>query len=203
HRPRARGAFAPRPPAGGGRSEHPLEVHRSRRPPDRRRSRAGAPQAHLRGSRPPHAPWRRFGTGRRAGGRIRRPRARRRRRGLARRRRPVPRGGQRRGAALRRAANPRAARGERRGHAVTAAGSAGGGDRGVRVSSPGARGPTLLQAQRWAGTLTAFSAFAGCAVYGEMGAALVARYPVALVVASLAVARFLVPLAWSFDVLLG
>ncbi len=43
-----------------------------------------------------------------------------------------------------------------------------------------ARGVTLLQAQRWAGTLAATFAFVACAVSGEMGAPLVALFPVAL-----------------------
>ncbi|HUJ25370.1 MAG TPA: transglutaminaseTgpA domain-containing protein, partial [Myxococcales bacterium] len=42
------------------------------------------------------------------------------------------------------------------------------------------RGVTLLQAQRWAGTLTACCAFLSCAVSGELGPAMVVLFPLAL-----------------------
>jgi transglutaminase-like putative cysteine protease len=42
------------------------------------------------------------------------------------------------------------------------------------------RGLTLLSAQRWAGTLAACCAFLACAVSGEMGPAMVALFPLAL-----------------------
>ena len=71
------------------------------------------------------------------------------------------------------------------------------------MKSPGARGPTLVQAQRWAGTLTAFSAFAACAVSGEMGATMVALFPVAVVAASLAGSRFHGRVQWAWTLLLG
>jgi len=43
-----------------------------------------------------------------------------------------------------------------------------------------ARGWTLLQAQRWTGTLTATFAFAACAVSGELGPALIGLFPLAV-----------------------
>lgn len=42
------------------------------------------------------------------------------------------------------------------------------------------RGVTLLQAQRWAGTLTACCAYLSCAVSGELGAGMVLIFPLAL-----------------------
>jgi len=43
------------------------------------------------------------------------------------------------------------------------------------------RGATLLQAQRWAGTLTATFAFIACAVSGELGPVTMTLFPVGLV----------------------
>jgi protein-glutamine gamma-glutamyltransferase len=71
------------------------------------------------------------------------------------------------------------------------------------VSSPGARRPTLLQAQRWAGTLTAFSAFAACAVSGELGAVMVTLFPLAIAGASLAGSRLHGRAQWAWTLLLG
>ncbi len=47
------------------------------------------------------------------------------------------------------------------------------------------RGPTLLEAQRWSGSLAAAFAFLGCAVSGELGAVLLVVFPLALVGAHL------------------
>jgi hypothetical protein len=44
---------------------------------------------------------------------------------------------------------------------------------------------TLVQAQQWAGALTAFFAFCACVVSGEMGLVLVLLFPAAMVLASL------------------
>ena len=68
---------------------------------------------------------------------------------------------------------------------------------------PGARRPTLLQAQRWAGTLTAIFAFVACAVSGEMGAVMVTLFPLALAGASLGGARFRGRAQWAWTALLG
>ena len=67
----------------------------------------------------------------------------------------------------------------------------------------GARGPTLLQAQRWAGTLTAIFAFAACAVSGEMGAVMVALFSLAVVGASFAGARLHGRGQWAWTLLLA
>jgi len=71
------------------------------------------------------------------------------------------------------------------------------------VRFPGARRPTLLQAQRWAGTLTAIFAFVACAVSGEMGAVMVTLFPLALAGASLGGARFRGRAQWAWTALLG
>src|SRR2546428_14026856 len=52
------------------------------------------------------------------------------------------------------------------------------------------RGPTLLQAQRWAGTLTSAFAFLACAVSGEMGPAMTALFPLAVAGSAVAGPRF-------------
>ena len=71
------------------------------------------------------------------------------------------------------------------------------------MKPPRVRAPTLLQAQRWAGTLTAFFAFVACAVSGELGAVMVALFPIAVVGASLAGARFHGRAQWAWTLLLG
>ena len=61
------------------------------------------------------------------------------------------------------------------------------------------RNLTLLQAQQWAGSLTAFFAFLACAVSGELSAPLVLLFPVSLVTAAIFGERAYgkVPLLWT------
>jgi len=67
------------------------------------------------------------------------------------------------------------------------------------VSRSFARGWTLLQAQRWTGTLTAAFAFAACAVSGELGPVMIGLFPLAVLGAAFLAER--VPrrldLAWT------
>lgn len=65
------------------------------------------------------------------------------------------------------------------------------------------RGPTLLQAQRWAGTLTAAFGFLACAVSGEMGPAMTALFPLAVAGAAVAGRRFHGRVQWGWTVLLA
>ena len=64
-------------------------------------------------------------------------------------------------------------------------------------------GFTLLQAQRWAGTLTALFAFAACAVSGELGLALVLLFPLAAMAAPRLAERLHGRAQWPWTVLLG
>jgi protein-glutamine gamma-glutamyltransferase len=66
-----------------------------------------------------------------------------------------------------------------------------------------ARGPTLLQAQRWAGTLTAGFGFLACAVSGEMGPAMTALFPLAAAGSAVAGRRFHGRVQWGWTVLLA
>ena len=65
------------------------------------------------------------------------------------------------------------------------------------------RGPTLLQAQRWAGTLTSAFAFLACAVSGEMGPAMTALFPLAVAGSAVAGRRFHGRVQWAWTVLLA
>jgi len=69
--------------------------------------------------------------------------------------------------------------------------------------TPRARGLTLLQAQRWAGTLTAAFGFLACAVSGEMGPAMTAFFPLAVAGAAVAGRRFQGRVQWGWTVLLA
>ena len=64
------------------------------------------------------------------------------------------------------------------------------------------RGLTLLQAQRWAGTLTAAFGFLACAVSGEMGPAMTALFPLAVAGSAVAGRRFHGRMQWGWTVLL-
>ena len=70
------------------------------------------------------------------------------------------------------------------------------------MKAPALRAPTLLQAQRWAGTLTALFAFAGCAVSGELGPAMVALFPLALIGSWLAGEKVQARAQWAWSLLL-
>ena len=65
------------------------------------------------------------------------------------------------------------------------------------------RGPTLLQAQRWAGTLTSAFAFLACAVSGEMGPAMTALFPLAVAGSAVAGRRFHGRVQWAWTALLA
>jgi transglutaminase-like putative cysteine protease len=71
------------------------------------------------------------------------------------------------------------------------------------MSLAGTRGPTLLQAQQAAGTLTATFAFAACAVSGELGPALVALFPLALAGSLFFAHRLQGKAEWAWTALLG
>ncbi len=72
----------------------------------------------------------------------------------------------------------------------------------ARSPQPPFRGLTLLSAQRWAGSLTALFAFAGCGVSGELGPAALLLFPVALVVAQRYGDRFYDRADWAWTTLI-
>ena len=72
----------------------------------------------------------------------------------------------------------------------------------ARSPKPPFKGLTLLSAQRWAGTLAALFAFVGCAVSGELGAASLILFPVALVVAHRWGDRFYGRADWAWTTLI-
>jgi len=65
------------------------------------------------------------------------------------------------------------------------------------------RGITLLQAQRWAGSLAAFFAYLACAVSGELGPALVVLFPVALLGAHFFGERAYGKMEWAWTLFLA
>jgi len=65
------------------------------------------------------------------------------------------------------------------------------------------RGPTLLQAQRWAGTLTATFAFIACAVSGELGPVTMTLFPVGLVGSVLLARRVEGRAHWAWTAMLA
>ena len=73
----------------------------------------------------------------------------------------------------------------------------------TRVFSSRSRGGiTLLQAQNWAGSLAVASAFGACAASGELGWALVAIFPLALIGAHFAQARIAGKAEWAWTAFL-
>jgi transglutaminase-like putative cysteine protease len=65
------------------------------------------------------------------------------------------------------------------------------------------RGITLLQAQRWAGSLAALFAYLACAVSGELGPALVVLFPVALLGAHFFGERAYGKMEWAWTLFLA
>lgn len=64
------------------------------------------------------------------------------------------------------------------------------------------RSPTLLQAQRWAGTATAILAFVGCAVSGELGPVMLALFPFAMLIFRIAPGKVHGRGQWAWSTLL-
>jgi len=65
------------------------------------------------------------------------------------------------------------------------------------------RTPTLLQAQRWAGTAAATLAFVSCAVSGELGPAMLLLFPVGLIISAIGGDELRGRWQWAWSTLLG
>lgn len=65
------------------------------------------------------------------------------------------------------------------------------------------RAPTLLQAQRWVGTATAALAFTSCAVSGELGPAMLALFPLGLIISLAGGDKLRGRWQWAWSTLLG
>jgi transglutaminase-like putative cysteine protease len=70
------------------------------------------------------------------------------------------------------------------------------------MKAPALRAPTLLQAQRWAGTGAAVFAFVGCAVSGELGSLMVGLFPLGLLLSFLVRDRLRGRGEWAWTALL-